>query len=88
MSFKFPIFGCNLSDILIIFSSYVCHAEVNAILNTNHATAAGQVGSFHICFLIHLEYLTSITEPVHFIIDFFVLLYFLLFKNKTTRRKK
>lgn len=23
--------------------SYVCHAEVNAILNTNHASAAGQV---------------------------------------------
>lgn len=22
---------------------YVCHAEVNAILNTNHASAAGQV---------------------------------------------
>lgn len=25
--------------------SYVCHAEVNAILNTNHASAAGQVSS-------------------------------------------
>lgn len=27
--------------------SYVCHAEVNAILNTNHASAAGQVSCGH-----------------------------------------
>ncbi|KAL3571270.1 hypothetical protein D5086_028519 [Populus alba] len=27
---------------LIVCCSYVCHAEVNAILNTNHASAAGQ----------------------------------------------
>jgi len=26
-----------------VYFSYVCHAEVNAILNTNHASAAGQV---------------------------------------------
>ena len=28
---------------LISYCSYVCHAEINAILNTNHASAAGQV---------------------------------------------
>ncbi|XP_027086061.2 uncharacterized protein [Coffea arabica] len=35
---------------------YVCHAEVNAILNTNHASAAGQVSSnFEFSLLQFLE---------------------------------
>lgn len=29
--------------------SYVCHAEVNAILNRNHASAAGQVAEIPFC---------------------------------------
>lgn len=33
------------SGILFTLCSYVCHAEVNAILNTNHASAEGQVSS-------------------------------------------
>ncbi|KHN14110.1 Putative deoxycytidylate deaminase [Glycine soja] len=39
---KYP---CNLVDgffFLLVYFCYVCHAEVNAILNTNHASAAGQ----------------------------------------------
>lgn len=42
-----PIHSLKLFLLLLIsllsFYSYVCHAEINAILNTNHASAAGQV---------------------------------------------
>ena len=34
------------SNPLLLLGSYVVHAEVNAILNTNHASAAGQVCYF------------------------------------------
>jgi dCMP deaminase len=37
---------CNQLYIFLYPSSYVVHAEVNAILNTNHASAAGQVWLF------------------------------------------
>ncbi|KAL0357598.1 UNVERIFIED_CONTAM: putative deoxycytidylate deaminase [Sesamum calycinum] len=32
----------NTHQLFVVSCSYVCHAEVNAILNTNHASAAGQ----------------------------------------------
>jgi len=38
--------NCNQLYIYLFPSSYVVHAEVNAILNTNHASAAGQVWLF------------------------------------------
>ncbi|KAG6634938.1 deoxycytidylate deaminase isoform X2 [Carya illinoinensis] len=31
---------------------YVCHAEVNAILNTNHASAAGQAGVSEVIYFV------------------------------------
>lgn len=49
-----PLLILNIYDFYSIWAavmpfyfswSYVCHAEVNAILNTNHASAAGQVNS-------------------------------------------
>lgn len=32
----------------LLVDSYVCHAEVNAILNTNHASTMGQVSLFSV----------------------------------------
>ena len=58
---------CNLVDgffFLFVYFCYVCHAEVNAILNTNHASAAGQVSStalssYHI---VQMSYLIENTD--------------------------
>lgn len=37
---------------LVTYCSYVCHAEVNAILNTNHASAVGQASPRCIFYLL------------------------------------
>ncbi|XP_050372510.1 uncharacterized protein LOC126790350 [Argentina anserina] len=34
------------------YPNYVCHAEVNAILNTNHASAAGQSGVAEVVYFV------------------------------------
>lgn len=47
---------------LFVCCSYVCHAEVNAILNTNHASAAGQVTNCLISYYIQFVYPTLNTH--------------------------
>ncbi|XP_028765070.1 deoxycytidylate deaminase isoform X2 [Neltuma alba] len=38
---------------------YVCHAEVNAILNTNHASAAGQSGVSEVIYFVEKRFENS-----------------------------
>ena len=45
-SFEHRYFGVVERHISLFLCRYVCHAEVNAILNKNHASARGQVFIF------------------------------------------
>ena len=47
-SFEHGYFGVVERHISLFLCRYVCHAEVNAILNKNHASARGQVFIFHV----------------------------------------
>ncbi|KAK6153281.1 hypothetical protein DH2020_012920 [Rehmannia glutinosa] len=59
--------GCSMTSFRGL--SYVCHAEVNAILNTNHASAAGQVSTTRDSFVnfAHFFLNSGVSEVIYYV---------------------